>query len=69
MLTDGDVRMDLYSHTLQVFYNGQWGTVCGDYFNSDDYRAVCRMLGYRYLFMIKYAQIIKGGVAHHLKMA
>ena len=34
---------------LEVFYNGHWGSVCGEQWTQDNTDVVCRMLRYRYI--------------------
>ena len=48
----GDIRLTggTYSNQglLEVYCNGEWGTVCDDSFSFTEARVACRQLGYNY---------------------
>ncbi|PIK42104.1 putative deleted in malignant brain tumors 1 protein-like [Apostichopus japonicus] len=45
-LVNGYSTLEGREGRLEIFYNGQWGTVCDDSFNTDEGNIICRQLGY-----------------------
>ena len=45
-LVDNSGRTGGFSGRLEVYYSGQWGTVCDDSFGVYDASVACRQLGF-----------------------
>ena len=51
---DGMIRLQGGSYSnqgrVEVYCNGQWGTICDDGFGSTDAQTICKQLGYNYYY-------------------
>ena len=43
---NGQTSTSLTAGRLEIYYNGQWGTVCNDNFGISEARTACAQLGY-----------------------
>ena len=62
--TEGDIRLvdgaNNYEGRVEVCHNNVWGTVCDDYWSSNDGIVACRQLGLGFVAVTSYAYFGRG---------
>ncbi len=48
-LSNGVQTASQYSGRVEVYNQGQWGTVCSNGFDNNDAQAICNMFKYKYV--------------------
>ncbi len=51
-LSNGVQTASQYSGRVEVYNQGQWGTVCSNGFDNNDAQAICNMFKYKYVFKL-----------------
>ena len=46
---EGSLRVSSTLGHLEIFHNGQWGTICDDQWKAENSKVACRQLGYRFV--------------------
>ena len=61
--TDGALRLSGGSTAgrLEIYYSGEWGTICGDFFEETEAFVACRQLGYDLPYIFEYGSVLDLG--------